>query len=902
MLGLANLTGKTVTKPVARNLRQVVTEDPDRVRNAKPQGANRNVLITATTSNFSLESMLRRKSKRRQRRQTRSRQVQLQKLEPRQLLAATLGVTPVDTGEFLLGSVAVTPVFFESNGEIDEQTQNWSPTEIDEVLAKVTEGVNWWSDMLDTLDTVHTLDFVIDDTYAVNPVATPYEPIDRSSFAFNEYVGDFVTTLGYGDANSIEEAVQQFNHAQRERLNTDWAFTIFVIDSSDDPDGLFASGGFAAAFAFAGGLFMVTPSTRPASTIAHEMGHIFWARDEYAGGGSWNDTRGYYDTQNLNAVTDNPDPNFQQQISIMRGGVPLTSAYDAHVSPESTLAMVGWRDSDGDGVFDLADVPLSLDAVGYFDAESSLYHFSGTASAVPLINQNSSGAQSDITLNRVSELQYSLDDGPWLVAAEPNLQRVDFDLSLAFDQPFSSIQWRAIDQSTGVTSAILAGTPTLPALSAASVSGVAFVDDNADGQRNAEESALAETEIIIRNPDGSSLFGGAVDAADFPDGGLPDDLAGVTLATDGTVIDQEVGSFVSDDLSNQRVFHAYDEQRERWIDRWSKKSVFEASFDQAVGQVRLDVIGLDEVNYGRLEAYDAAGQMLTRVTSQAITAGQVVTLSVTDPLGRIASIRALGHNDTSVALNDLRFGYDGTLITHESGSWQFKNLPEGEYVVDLVPERLIHQFNQSSVTVQVSAGASDLIVAPAQRINSPRYNELLPEDANQDGIVTSADALVIINDLGRFNTRVLQASETTGFAIDVSNDGLVSALDALLVINWLGRSNGGNGGAGESEQTRFLVGHGSADPPLIPAETRIPQMFNSAGSVTPDESSDHLNADTSEQPLVGQGSLGVNSPVFSTNFQQSRSEPTESEDRDPEKATEPDQSLSPINAEISEPS
>ncbi len=248
---------------------------------------------------------------------------------------------------------------------------------------------------------------------------------------------------------------------------------------------------------------------------------------------------------------------------------------------------------------------------------------------------------------------------------------------------------------------------------------------------------LPQPKSIIRNPDGSSLFGGAVDASDFTDGELPNDLAGVTLVADGIVIDPHVGSFLSDDVGDQRVFHAFDQQRERWIDRWSKKSVFEARFDQAVGQVQLDVIGLGEVNYGRLEAYDAAGQVLTRVTSDAIAAGQVVTLTVTDPLGRIASIRALGHNDTSVALNNLRFGFEGTVTTNESGSLQFQNLPDGEYLVDLVPERLIHQFNQSSVTVQVSSGASDLIVASAQRINSPRYNELLPEDANQDGVVTA---------------------------------------------------------------------------------------------------------------------------------------------------------------------
>ena len=42
------------------------------------------------------------------------------------------------------------------------QTQDWTSEEIDAVLAKVTEGVGWWSDLLDTLDTVHELDFVID--------------------------------------------------------------------------------------------------------------------------------------------------------------------------------------------------------------------------------------------------------------------------------------------------------------------------------------------------------------------------------------------------------------------------------------------------------------------------------------------------------------------------------------------------------------------------------------------------------------------------------------------------------------------------------------------------------------------------------------------------------------------
>ena len=99
--------------------------------------------------------MLRRKRKRNRRR---SRPIRVERLESRALLAAdTLGVTPIDNAEFLLGNVVVTPVFFESDGTIDPETQNWDKEggEIDEVLARITTGVNWWSTTLDRLEILH---------------------------------------------------------------------------------------------------------------------------------------------------------------------------------------------------------------------------------------------------------------------------------------------------------------------------------------------------------------------------------------------------------------------------------------------------------------------------------------------------------------------------------------------------------------------------------------------------------------------------------------------------------------------------------------------------------------------------------------------------------------------------
>lgn len=723
----------------------------------------------------------------------------LERLENRQLMAAdSIGVTPRDTGEFLLGTVLVTPVFLESDGSIDPETQDWSASEIDEMLAKVRTGVDWWTETLDRLDTVHSLDFVIDDTFAADPFETPYEPIDRNTGALNEYIGHFVTQLGYGDASSIEDAVYRFNHDQRVKFDTDWAFTIFVVDSSDDPDGLFASGGsFGAAFAFAGGLFIVTPSTRPASTITHELGHIFWARDEYAGGGSYTDQRGYYNTQNVNAA-DNPTPGFVQDISIMRGGIPLTSAYNAHYSPASTLAQVGWQDSDGDGIFDLADVPLELSGVGHFDAETSTYHFRGNAAAVPFRNQNSSGVQSDITLNEVSELQYRVDGGDWITASAPASQHAAIDVSFSIDSGFTDIEFRVIDTSVGVTSEIFTGTSLVPATSAGGVHGIAFVDQNNDGVRDVGEVVLANAVVKVSRADGSPLGAENVQASELGDDPIDPALTpGLTLTADGLVSDTIVASREVSELNGRRVFETYDLQRERWTENLSSRVALVAALDEPTGQVDVRVIGLGEVSYARVEAFDADGNWIGRQTSTAIAQGDETVVTITDDRGQIASIRVYGHAGTSVAVDRIDFGVATEMVTDDSGAFRFDHLADGNYRIDVSPQRLIHSYVGDPMTVTVTAGQSLTVQAGAVRVDSPRHNSALAYDVNDDGKVSAVDALIIINDLARNRNRILGEGEQTGLDIDVSNDGGVSAIDALLVINQLSQIPSG-GGEGEA--------------------------------------------------------------------------------------------------------
>lgn len=732
------------------------------------------------------------------------RRARMECLESRHLMSAIpLGATPQDTAEFMLGRVAVVPVLFESNGVIDANTQNWTPEEIDAAIEKVRTGVQWWADTLDTLGTVHTLEFVIDESFAKNPFPTPYEPIDRRSQDSPIYITPFLRAQGIEEATSLEDAVRQFNHAARLKHNTDWAFTIFLIDSSDDPDGQFAPGSeFSIAHAFPGGLYIVSPSTRPASTITHETGHIFWARDEYPGGGSWTDRRGYYNAQNLNAA-DNSTPGFVQEVSIMRAGSVLNESYNTRYLPASTRAMIGWLDSNGNGIFDVADVPLHLEGDGRYDLSKGVFTFDGNVSAVPLPNRNSSGPQNDITLNRVDRIEYRIDGGQWFTAIEVNAQSADvsFELSIA---PFNTIELRGIDDAVGVTSPILQTSGSLPILSGSSIGGFAFIDASGEGESDPSQTLFSSVTAVLAMADGSPLLGGSIQPSALPIGPLEEPITGTSLTASGVILDGRVGIYTAPGASQGPTFHYYNLQNALWQNAWGPFRKFVASFDQTVGEVSLDAIGISGAgSFARLEAYDAAGELLTRITTGSLTPGQRETMTVADANGRIASIRAFGHQSSEVALDSLLFGTKTTAVTGTDGVFQFTGIPDGDYRLSLSPERLIYHFAGSGSTITVSGGISAPVTAGFQRVASPWRNPTDRFDVDGNGRVEPLDALRIINEISRNGARILTDPSQVTQYFDPSDDGAISALDALRVINEVarrGRANGDSAGiASEGE-------------------------------------------------------------------------------------------------------
>src|SRR4051812_26968353 len=114
----------------------------------------------------------------------RSRRMRIEALDARTMMAILpYGAMPDDTGEFMLGDVYVNVVLVESNGSIDPNTENWTSAEVDDVEAKVNEGLDWWKQTLYEQFPQTPPGLLNFDTH-FSTFGTGYEPIHRVSNDF----------------------------------------------------------------------------------------------------------------------------------------------------------------------------------------------------------------------------------------------------------------------------------------------------------------------------------------------------------------------------------------------------------------------------------------------------------------------------------------------------------------------------------------------------------------------------------------------------------------------------------------------------------------------------------------------------------------------------------------------
>jgi len=771
--------------------------------------------------------------KRKCHRRLRLRAPRFERLEQRRLLSASpYGVMPDDTGEFMLGDVTVSVVLMESNDNIGHQndnSENWTTASINAVKVKVEEGLQWWVDTLGQITDKHQLNFNIDYTYADSPVATSYEPINNKSTAFTSWVYDFLIPAGFNKHGNYSADIRAFNHAQREKHNTDWAFTIFVVNDENDlatdltRPGMFEPGGFDRAFAFSGGRCFITPAGRPASTFAHESGHMFWALDEYSGI-SHTLRRGYYNTQNYNAAS---NPALQnsggQQPSIMTSGSLLDQAYANHISSQSSLEMIGWRDGDGDGVFDVLDVPLTLNGTGRYDPIQGNYRFVGESSIQTYPNINSSGLQNDITINEVSRVQYRVDGGIWQTSTEYHQHSASLDVSIPLAAG-SGIEIRTVDDVTGITSPVFVGTTDRSTSTGfPGINGFVWKDDNTDGQWDANESALGGAQIQLIDANGDPLdLRKSIEPDDHTDDStlLNNVIPEVTLSAQGIgVADNSVTArTVAATSTGNRAFALFAKpagglNHSGFTEEWTSTTrQLRMDFSSPVTTVSIDAVGNSAGDIGRLEIYDTNDQLLARYTTGSLSAGTVETMTLSRATADIAYAVARSHGTDAtdslqnrILLDNLQFGPESAVHSDSYGSYAFAYLEPGDYTVQIVAganqtvtapvtgKRSV-PLSQGEVVTQTDFGIKSSV--------SVWQNQANPYDVNRDGFVSPIDALQVINDLNTRGARELTAADPPPPPyVDVSGDGYVAPGDVLLVIN---KINGDSDG--EAESSGFVAG------------------------------------------------------------------------------------------------
>jgi hypothetical protein len=346
-----------------------------------------------------------------------------------------------ETAAFAAGRVAVAVVFLESDGSKMPSSESWSRQDPSRpgqdrrelVLDKVRNALEWWNAR--SPDASLGVFLPEAGSYgAPQTVETGYEPIrmpvkvgwqGRSVLSDAAWRWQAMAELGFGHAAASDSPRPEtaFTDRVRRRNDADWAFVLYVVDSLNDPDGMFSNGAIAYTADLFGPYSVLTWDNDGYhfanfdAVLAHEMGHVFGALDEYEppapGYPSTGDlVSGYLGVRNRNAVsggtTDYP--------CIMRGSNATLIAYSSGRLCPSTVGQTGLRDGDADTHPDVVDTRPTFSTRLETTAADGAVTLRGTATEQPRKRGVTSGGvyfRHDLSIFVPHTLRYRVDGGDW---------------------------------------------------------------------------------------------------------------------------------------------------------------------------------------------------------------------------------------------------------------------------------------------------------------------------------------------------------------------------------------------------------------------------------------------------------------------------------------------------------
>lgn len=309
------------------------------------------------------------------------------------------GAQYYDTSAYMAGSTAVGVWLLEAAGP----TYDWSQAEEDQTIAGVVAGLDDWVGFGSTMA---FLTFVLD-VHTDVPVSGV--PIENPQSTEATWIGEALANAGYVGANAYERGFA-YNNALRDAEETNWCYSIFIVDSDPNVNqGLFSGGGYAWAYYGGPWIYMSRYSTWAfnfqnyfEAVPMHESGHIYYATDEYDGVVQFN---GYLNRD------DNPNANV---FCIMNQNL------DTWLCGNSKR-QIAWRDADSDGVMEPLDTEptCSLNPSLPDPTSDPTPTWTGRADVTTIPNLNPGGPyfpQHAITVSTIVAVECRVDGGAWLPA------------------------------------------------------------------------------------------------------------------------------------------------------------------------------------------------------------------------------------------------------------------------------------------------------------------------------------------------------------------------------------------------------------------------------------------------------------------------------------------------------
>ncbi len=517
-----------------------------------------------------------------------------------------------------------------------------------------------------------------------------------------------------------------------------------------------------------------------------------------------------------------------------------TISFNENLLYSHTMAMIGWQDSDNDGIFDVLDVPFTLSGSGQYDAETEIYSFRGSTKVNTLPNLNTAGTQNDITINQISIIEAQIDGGPWLKVAEFPARTYSTNVTVDFhvDPGAHTVRIRSVDTRTTVKSNVFQGDTEVPtAETLPGLTGVVFVDQNSNGQWDNGEFTKSGVALELRDQNDNPLvLTNFIEPSDYAQGWILNNVKpGVTLSiadpdgTDGDVVARTTGLVAA---AVGKVFTASDVLASP-LPTWSDTQQLKATFVTPVSTVSIRAYGTSSTapSFARLDAYGSDNKLIARYSTQGMSSDQFETMTVNRSAGDIKYVIAYGRLLTEVVLDSLQWGPLTAGTTNSQGAYSFEYLPDGVYTVHITAPTDFHFTNPSDgeAVVTVTGGvASQSVnfgiaadVEPTFRFHNygPLPHDRFNVNKNQDNQVTALDALLIINFI---NARPVGGSseipqdrdpDVIGY-IDVVPDNVCAPNDVLAVINYINSLPNGEAesGSGNGDGAGYLLSISSYQP------------------------------------------------------------------------------------------